>query len=151
TSDISDGVTRIALVHRWTVDSTGRETDDVARPRVRYQLSNHLGSSQVELDEQGAVISYEEYFPFGGSAFIAGDRVREIELKDYRFCGKERDDATGLVYFGYRYYAPWIGRWMSPDPLGPEDDLNLYRYVFNNPVNLIDPDGLQTSRPSNVD
>src|SRR5262249_20096751 len=64
-------------------------------------------------------------------------------IKDYRFCGKERDDATGFYYFGYRYYATWIGRWLSPDPIGPEDDLNLYRYVRNNPINLFDPDGLQ--------
>lgn len=145
TSHISDGVNRIALVHRWTQDTLARETDDVTQPRIRYQLTNHLGSSQMELDEQGGVISYEEYFPFGGSAFIAGDNVREVEMKDYRFCGKERDEATGFYYFEYRYYAPWIGNWLSPDPIGPEDNYNLYCYVFNNPINLTDPDGLQAT------
>src|SRR6185503_15234696 len=149
TSHISDGVNRIALVHRWTRDALSRETDDISRPRVRYQLTNHLGSSQLELEEQGAVVSYEEYFPFGGTAFIAGDQMREVEIKDYRFCGKERDEATGFYYFEYRYYASWLGRWLSPDPIGPKDDYNLYKYVFNNPVNFIDPDGLEVIR-SNV-
>lgn len=145
TSHLSDGLNRIALVHRWMRDTLARETDDITKPRVRYQLTSHLGSSQLELDEEGSVISYEEYFPYGGSAFIAGDRVREVEMKEYRFCGKERDDATGFYYFEYRYYAAWIGRWLSPDPIGPEDDHNLYRYCFNNPVNLVDPDGLQAT------
>ncbi|HEU5321298.1 MAG TPA: RHS repeat-associated core domain-containing protein, partial [Methylomirabilota bacterium] len=148
TSHVSDGVTRVASLQRWTADVQARETDDVDRPRVRYPLGDHLGSAQLELDETGAVASYEEYFPFGGSAFVAGDNVREIELKDAHFCGKERDDATGFLYFEYRYYVPWMARWLSPDPIGPEDDDNLYRYVRNNPVNLIDPDGLKPRRPT---
>jgi RHS repeat-associated protein len=143
TSHVTDGATRLALIDRWDRDDLSRETDDIGVARVRYQLRNHLGSSQLELDEQGAVASYEEYFPFGGTAFIAGDSLREIRRRDYRFCGNERDDATGLYCVEHRYYAAWMGRWMSPDPIGPEDDANLYAYVRNNPVNLIDPDGLQ--------
>jgi len=147
TSHISDETSRIALIHRWGRDDQRRETDRRDAARIRYQLTNHLGSSQLELDEWGNVISYEEHFPFGGTSFIAGDAVREVRLKDYRFCGKERDDATGLYYFEHRYYAPWIGKWLSPDPIGPEDDINLYRYVFNNPVNFVDPEGLEAQLP----
>lgn len=142
TSHISDGTNRIALMDRWNHDNLARETDDVAVARVRYQLSNHLGSAQLELDELGAVVSYEEYFPFGNTAFIAGDDAREVTRREFRFCGKERDDATGLDYVEHRYYASWLARWLSPDPIGPEDDLNLYVYCRNNTINLIDPDGL---------
>jgi RHS repeat-associated protein len=143
TSDISDGSNRIALVYRWTQDAHGLETDAVGLAKIHYQLNNHLGSSALELDERGEVITYEEYFPYGGTAFMAGDNLREVDLKEYRYSGKERDDATGFYHYGYRYYAPWLGHWLSPDPLGPEDVLNLYQFVLNNPVNLLDPNGLQ--------
>jgi RHS repeat-associated protein len=147
TSHISDDTGRIALIYRWSLDASGLETSDISKARTRYQLTNHLGSSLIELDELAAVITYEEYFPFGGTAFLAGNDDREISIRVYRFCGKERDDTTGLYYFGYRYYASWMGRWISPDPIGPKDDLNLYRYVRNNPVCLYDPDGLQGTPP----
>jgi RHS repeat-associated protein len=101
----------------------------------------------MELDGDGALISYEEYFPYGGSAFIAGDQAREIDVKDYRYCGKECDDATSLYYYGHRYYAPWMGRWLSPDPIGPEDDVNLYQFVLGDPVGNADADGLETGSP----
>lgn len=150
TSHVSEGDERIALVHRWTKDQQARETDDISQPKIHYQLTNHLGSSVLELDGQANIISYEEYFPYGGTAFIAGNKNREVNLKEYRYTGKERDDATGLYYFGYRYYAPWIGKWLSPDPLGPEDSPNLYQFALNNPVNFVDPDGLR-SRTSTIE
>ncbi len=84
---------------------------------------------------------------------IAGDSVREVSLKEYRYAGKERDDATGLDYYGHRYYAPWMGRWLSPDPIGPEDDLNLYQFVRGDPVGSFDLTGLFTetrSRPDDI-
>lgn len=58
-----------------------------------------------------------------------------------RYSGKERD-ATGLYYYGYRYYQPWVGRWLSADPAGTVDGLNLYRMVRNNPIALKDNNGL---------
>lgn len=70
-----------------------------------------------------------------------------------RFTGKERDVESGLDYFGARYYASSMGRWMSPDwadkpeavpysDLGNPQSLNLYGYVRNNPLSKADPDGL---------
>lgn len=143
TSHITDGGERLALLHQWTMDGRGRETDDISQKRIHFQLANHLGSASLEINERGDVISYEEYFPFGGTAFIASDDVVDVQLKDYRYSGKERDDATGLYCYGYRYYAPWVGRWLSPDPIGPADGFNLYGFVQNNPVNLVDSDGLR--------
>ena len=146
TSHISDGTNHIAKIHAWEKDTLARETHDIAQKRIHYLLANHLGSASLELDEQGDIITYEEYFPFGGTSFQAGRNKRDIHLKDYRYSGKEQDDFTGLYYFGYRYYAHWNGGWMSPDPIGPKDGLNLYLYVHNNPVNLIDPNGLQSKK-----
>ncbi len=146
TSHISDGSNRIALLHQWTRDQLDTETDDITQKKIHYQFSNHLGTSSLELDENRRVISYEEYFPFGGTSFIAGNNVREVELKEYRYTGKEWDDNTGFYYYGYRYYVPWIGNWLSPDPAGPVDTINLYQYVANNPVNVVDPNGLGNER-----
>ena len=90
------------------------------------------------------MISYEEYYPYGRSAYRAAASGVDLSLKRYRFTGKERDEETGLDYFGVRYYAPWLGRWTSGDPGGFVDGLNLYRYVRNNPVNGIDREGYST-------
>lgn len=152
TTHVSDGTQRLAVIHRWTRDDLARETDDIARARIRYQLADHQGSATLELDEAAQIISYEEHVPYGGTSVIAGDSVREVSLKDYRYAGKERDDATGLDYYGHRYYAPWMGRWLSPDPIGPEDALNLYQFVRGDPVSHVDPTGLYTeSRRKHVD
>ncbi len=59
----------------------------------------------------------------------------------YAYAGKRFDPATNLIYFGQRYYDPNLGRWLTPDPIGPSDSSNLYQYVFNNPYRYIDPNG----------
>lgn len=108
---------------------------------VRYSYDNLTGSSGLELDGDGNTISMEEYYPYGGTAVWAARSAMEADYKTVRYSGKERD-ATGLYYYGYRYYQPWVGRWLSADPAGTVDGLNLYRMVRNNPVTLHDPDGL---------
>ncbi|MFO0699252.1 MAG: RHS repeat-associated core domain-containing protein [Nitrospira sp.] len=120
------------------------------RTLYRYTLSNHLGSSTLELDEQAALISYEEYHPYGTSAYRAGRNAAEVKLKRYRYTGKERDEESGLYYHGARYYAAWLSRWMSCDPLGLEDGTNRYVYVRNNPSRLIDPSGQNGNDPQDI-
>jgi RHS repeat-associated protein len=62
----------------------------------------------------------------------------------YRFCAKERDSESGLYYYGARYYVPWLCRFISCDPKAAQfPDQSPYNYCFNNPINLIDPDGQQ--------
>jgi len=95
----------------------------------------------VEVDKNANLISYEEYFPYGGTSLIAGNNKKEVKLKEYRYSGKEKDNATGLYYYGARYYAPWMGRWLSADPAGTVDGLNLYGFVGGNPMTMVDPNG----------
>jgi len=111
---------------------------------IRYEYANHLGSASLELDTTGAVVTYEEYFPYGGTSFQSGVSADDISLKRYRFCAKERDEETGFYYYGARYYPPWLGRWLQCDPAGTVDGLNLYAYTRNNPVRHIDPNGMQS-------
>ncbi|MBD8476239.1 RHS repeat protein [Pseudomonas sp. CFBP 8770] len=108
--------------------------------QLRFTLSNHLRSATLELGSDGQLLSREEYYPFGGTACWAGRSALQAKYKTIRYSGKERD-ATGLYYYGLRYYAPWLMRWINPDPAGDIDGLNLYAMVGNNPISLVDGDG----------
>ncbi|WP_322614783.1 RHS repeat-associated core domain-containing protein [Pseudomonas sp. BIC9C] len=113
----------------------------IGNDQYRYHLNDHLGSCTLELDEDGEVISQERYHPYGTTAWFAGRGEVEASYKTVRYSGKERD-ATGLYYYGFRYYVVRWQRWLSPDPAGEIDGLNLYRMVGGNPVILIDESGL---------
>jgi RHS repeat-associated protein len=141
---VMDAKQRVAIVETRTIDSAG--TDRAAPRRIRYQFANHLGSSTLELDEQAAIVSYEEYTPYGSTSYSAVSSQTETP-KRYRHMGKERDEESGMYYCGARYYAPWLARWSSTDPLLFVDGVNLYRYVRNNPLRLIDPSGTQPVVP----
>lgn len=108
--------------------------------QLRYSLCDHLGSSTLELDHEAGVLTQEHYYPFGGTACWAGKNALVAKYKTIRYSGKERD-ATGLYYYGFRYYAPWLQRWMCPDPAGDKDGLNRYAMVRSNPINFYDWQG----------
>ncbi|MDC0769104.1 SpvB/TcaC N-terminal domain-containing protein [Streptomyces sp. HD] len=143
TVHIMDGEQRIALVETRTDDAI--TLDDPDRRVIRYQHTNHLGSATVELDQGGALISYEELHSYGCTAlsFARGG----VPPKRYRYTGKERDEETGLAYHGARYFAPWLTRWISPDPAGHATGCNAFLYVRANPIKFLDPNGLQEAKP----
>lgn len=144
TVHIADNVGEIAQVDTKTLDLDGSDpANPLDTPLIRYQYANHLGSAVLETNEHGEVISYEEYHPFGTTAYRSAKPGFDLSLKRFRFSGKERDDETGLYYFGARYYAPWLGRWTSSDPAGFAAGINLFRYCANNPVLFHDPNGTQ--------
>ncbi len=139
TLHVTDSGRRLAQVDTKTIDTN--DPTDLNVPLVRYQLGNNVGSATLELDATGAVVTYEEYHPFGSSSYRAGRSAAETSLKRYRYLGKEHDDDTSLYACGARWYAAWLGRWTSSDPGGFVDGPNLYRYAHNNPVTLSDPNG----------
>lgn len=132
---VTAGRSGVRVLH-WEVG----KPDELTNDQVRYSLSDHLGSSSLELDQQAQLISQEGYYPYGGTACWAGRNATEAKYKTIRYSGKERD-ATGLCYYGLRYYAPWLNRWINPDPAGDIDGLNLFRMCRNNPVTFYDVDG----------
>ena len=139
---VRDSVSILDGGHRFVMVERRNEVDDgTARELVRYELVNHLGSSCLELDQHAEVISYEEYHPYGTTAFQANNKEIKAAAKRYRFTGMERDDETGLAYHAARYYIPWLGRWLSCDPIGIEGGMNLYCYCDDNPTSLFDIEG----------
>lgn len=130
------GWTQVRVLH-WE----NGKPDDIDGDQVRYSCDNLVGSSGLEVDGEGYLISKEEFYPYGGTAVLTARSQVEANYKYIRYSGKERD-ATGLYYYGYRYYQPWAGRWLGADPAGAVDGMNLYEMVGNNPVTFHDGNGL---------
>jgi RHS repeat-associated protein len=140
TLHVMDDEQRVALVETRTLDAAG--TDQASRQLIRFQFGNHLGSACLELDERAGIISYEEYAPYGSTTYQAVRSQTETP-KRYRYTGTERDEESGFYYHQARYYAAWLGRWISPDPLGLQDHINLFAAMRLNPIKYRDPSGMQ--------
>ncbi|KAM0252481.1 hypothetical protein ACHAP5_001129 [Fusarium lateritium] len=115
----------------------------IAKQLLRYRMSANL-----ELDDTGGVVSYEEYTPFGTTTVQLSGSAIEAP-RTYRYSSYRRDPETSLYFCQARYYAPWIGRWTCPDPKDTADGMNVYCYVANDPINYIDPEGTMKAAPAN--
>jgi RHS repeat-associated protein len=129
--------------------------------RVRYFHEDHLGSSSVIADSNGSLVEESTFFPFGAprNQFRA-----QQTLEPYQFTQKERDAESSLHYFEARYLKAGLARFVSADHLFLNPDnlssdaflglvnepqkLNLYSYVLNNPVKVIDPTGFDPRPPT---
>ncbi len=102
-------------------------------------VTNHLGSPVQVIDVNSGVIVQEIKYTVWGE--IISDT--NPGFQPFGFAGCLYDQDTKLCRFGARDYDPSIGRWLSKDPiLFNGGDANLYGYVLQDPVNLIDPSGL---------
>ena len=126
-----DDQQRIALVRR------GSSHPDDTGPAVQFHTGDHLGSSSVVIGNNSQWINREEYYPYGETSLGSFSRKR------YRYTGKERNEESSLGYHGARYYGAHVCRWVSPDPMGPVDTLNLFLYARGNPLSYYDDDGLE--------
>ena len=130
--------------HRFVMIETRNDVNDGTEEfLVRYQLHIHLGSASLELDgsNEARVISYEEYHPYGTTAYQANNSAIKCAAKRYRYTGMERDEESGLGYHSARYYMPWLGRWINGDSAGLGDGVNLYIYTSDNPLAYSDKSG----------
>lgn len=112
-----------------------------------YYVDDHLGSSYLITDEAGDVLNEQVTYPYGLTGTVSQTGYAG---SDFNYTTKERDEETGLIYFGSRYYSPEMGRWITPDSLFLEKpsyilkrplEGNLYSYVKGNPVRYVDADG----------
>lgn len=140
TLHVSDDDKSFALVETRTVG----EEKNVPRQVARYQLSNAIQSVQIELGGNGELLSYEEYSPYGDTTYSSFNGALGAP-KRYRYDGKEKDEESGLYYYGARYYLPAAMRWLTPDPGGWGDGPNLYQFVKCNPISKTDLAGTEAS------
>jgi len=103
-----------------------------------YYHFDGLGSVVALSSESGYIVKRYSYDVFGKPDTTS----TPYDFGMFMFTGRQYDSETGLYYYRTRYYAPDIGRFLQTDPVGYIDGINLYRYVSNNPINLIDPYGL---------
>jgi RHS repeat-associated protein len=92
----------------------------------------------------GADAAQYEYGPFGEPIRVSGALAK---VNPFRFSSKYQDDESDLLYYGYRYYSPSTGRWLSRDPIDTDGGLNIYAFVGNNPMKYVDSDGRQLWGP----
>ena len=144
THHVSDDQGTVALIEVKTI-SGGVATDDITRTiAYRYQFTDHLDSACIEINEDQDVISYEEYYAFGATAYAMHTSDTDVSQKRYKYVHKERDDETGLYYYGARYYAAWLCRFVSVDPLKDKFPYyTTYQYAGNKPIVAVDLQGLQ--------
>ncbi|MCG8291309.1 RHS repeat domain-containing protein [Pseudomonas entomophila] len=138
------GSAQVRVLHWETGLPPGMTNDS-----IRYSYNDLIGSVGLELDNNVEIISQEEYYPYGETALWIAHNAVEAEYKTVRYSGKERD-ATGLYYYGHRYYQPWLGRWLSADPAGAVGGFNLYQMVESNPVTFKDILGLAPEKWANI-
>ncbi|MBQ7251044.1 MAG: RHS repeat protein, partial [Kiritimatiellae bacterium] len=103
---------------------------------VRYSHADIMGNVIALTDASGSVAATFRYTPFGQLSARTGS-----VLPRYLFSSKEFDRPANLYYYGYRYYAPRLGRWMTRDPLGEVDTPNVFVFVRNVANNNIDAFG----------
>ncbi|AMM12940.1 hypothetical protein AX768_01230 [Burkholderia sp. PAMC 28687] len=101
-----------------------------------WMLADYKGSIVATMDAKGVGTGAFSYGPLGETSGVNRPR--------FMFTGQQYfgDLGLGLYYYKARFYSPSLGRFLQTDPAGTKDDLNLYAYVANNPVNRVDPTGL---------
>jgi len=105
-----------------------------------YYHPDHLGSTSIITNKEGIATQFVAYLPFGESFVDEHSSRKEMP---YKFNAKELDCETGLYYYVARYYDPMMGMFLTPDLLAEKYySVSTYAYVGNNPVRLIDPNGM---------
>ena len=103
-----------------------------------FYTRDHLGSIREMTDVNGTVVARYDYDPWGRSTTVIG-----TTKPDFNFTGLYQHAKSALDLATYRAYDPDLGRWLNRDPIGENGGPNLYGYVRNNPLNAIDPLGLE--------
>jgi RHS repeat-associated protein len=136
-----DGNNAVTREYTWGQDKGGgiggllsiKDSSD-----TYYYLYDGKGNVSAVIDDsnpENVVASYR-YDAFGNLIHESGTLDQP-----FRFSTKRFDENTGLYYYGYRYYSPSIGKWITRDPIGEDGGINLYVFVNNNAIMYYDAYG----------
>lgn len=112
-----------------------------------YYHADGNGNITALVDSSQSVQGRYRYDAFGNTLSQSGTLA---DANTYRFSSKEYDGNTGLYYYGYRFYAPNLQRWVNRDPIGETGGIELYEFVGNNPQNKTDALGLVSFFPGAI-
>jgi RHS repeat-associated protein len=131
----SSGSLQRRYVHGTDIDEplVWYEGAGVSSANRRFLHANHQGSIIAVANNTGTTLEIDTYDPYG----IPGP----TNTSRFQYTGQASIPELGLYYYKARFYSPDLGRFLQTDPVGYKDDLNLYTYVGNNPVNANDPSG----------
>jgi len=144
-------------VHRYHI-SAGSHAIQIERKdgssvdEPQYMLTDNLGSTNVIINKHGKVEQRLEFDPWGmrttSSPLLSGEVIENDSVNDVTtrgYTGHEMDDEVGLINMNARIYDPYLGRFLSADPVLPDagdmQQFNRYSYVTNNPLKFTDPTG----------
>jgi RHS repeat-associated protein len=141
-----DGVGNIThrLLHGPVTDMV--LADQTADGVVHWMLSDHLGTVRDIINNAGIITNHIRYNSFGNIQ----SQTNTALTPNFAFTGREWDAETGLYQYRARYYDATVGQFASEDPLGLADDLNMARYVRNDPIRRLDPSGTQSDCSENL-
>ena len=126
------------LVRRDRATTSGGSLNE-----TRYVLMDYFSPAAIT-DESGNVTERYAFSAFGVRRILASDFSARSTSEcgwEFAFQGQFLDTESGFLNYGFRYYSPYLGRWLSKDPIEEEGGNNLYQYVGNNPVGFTDIDG----------
>jgi RHS repeat-associated protein len=139
----TDGAGNVAAYYVYGLGLISKVT---ATGQTYFYHYDGLGSTTAMTDSTGSTVNTYAYDAFGNVLSSV-----EATANPFQYAGAYgvMNEGNGLLYMRARYYDPEIGRFLTQDPIGVPGGVNLYAYVGSNPVNLVDPTGLQGSNSSN--
>ena len=126
----------------WAHREIVRRGGEVDEGAWVYYVNDLAGFPERLVDGDGQILTEIARTAWGAAAMREGAQA----ATPLRFLGQYADAETGLHYNRYRYYDPALGRYISPDPAGPQGGLNAFAYARNNPFDYGDPWGLVYTR-----